>query len=638
MTAPRLLLLLGLGALLAAADGVIANPGFEGGTLEPWSPSGRAAVAPEDPHAGTWALRLGAGPGAAEQTVAVKPASAYRLQAWLRSGSGAVTVNLGVKDHGGPLRSVASPRVAWTRVELPFTTGAGTTRATVFVQASAEAWVDDVELDYVGPAVQRPAGGQGNSIEQPAPRIPASGMGITQLSNERLDWLLDQRFGMFIHWGLYAGPGRGEWVMNNEAITPERYRRFASPESGEDWFAADRFDPTAWAQLAKDAGMRWMCLTARHHDGFNLFDVHHPNAFTSMQTHKRDFVAEYVAAVRAAGLGVGLYFSPLNWRYPGYFDPSGRDCARNKWGYVADPAHHENARLMKEENYVAVKRLLTAYGRIDQIFWDGGWLRLQGSDADAAYFHEPGRFLDPANPWPIAREYQDLDPETGKALGIMGLVRRHQPDAITNYRYGWMGDIGEEEGGATVTGPLRTTQLCDKCLTIHGGGWGFPKEAIRRNQVMTRDQIIRMLADCTMRNMTMLLNVGPDRHGEIPPLVQARLREVGAWLATAGEAVYGTRGGPWNPEDGRHGYCRKGDTIFVHLLKDQPGDTFTLPPVGPLVPVKAWEVITGRTLACTQADDRTVTVAGIDRSHSPVDTIIAVRFDRDVMTHALPRR
>ena len=136
--------------------------------------------------------------------------------------------------------------------------------------------------------------------------------------------------------------------------------------------------------------------------------------------------------------------------------------------------------------------------------------------------------------------------------------------------------------------------------------------------------------------MTMLLNVGPDRHGEIPPLAQARLREVGAWLAKAGEAIYDTRGGPWHPEDGRYGYSRKGDTIYVHLLKDQPGDLFTLPPVGPLVPVKCWEVVTGRALSLSKAANCSVTITGIDRTHSPVDTIIGVRFDKDVMTYALP--
>lgn len=126
---------------------------------------------------------------------------------------------------------------------------------------------------------------------------------------------------------------------------------------------------------------------------------------------------------------------------------------------------------MKEENYVNVKKLLTGYGHIDQIFWDGGWLGQHGSDADGAFFHEPGKYLEAANRWPIDSQYQDLEEGTGKPLGIMGMVRKYQPDAITNLRYGWMGDIIEEEGPRDTKGPIRSREICDKCLTMQMGPW-----------------------------------------------------------------------------------------------------------------------------------------------------------------------
>jgi alpha-L-fucosidase len=178
-----------------------------------------------------------------------------------------------------------------------------------------------------------------NAPPEPALRVPQTEMDITQLPNEKLDWLLDARFGMFIHWGLYSGPGRGEWVMEHEAIPPEKYRQYAFSESGDAYFDASDYHPEAWAQLAKDAGMKWMCLTARHHDGFCLFDSRHPNGFTSMQTLKRDLVAEYVTACRAAGLKVGIYYSPLSWRYPDYYDVTGTSCLPNKFGYKTDPSY-----------------------------------------------------------------------------------------------------------------------------------------------------------------------------------------------------------------------------------------------------------------------------------------------------------
>jgi alpha-L-fucosidase len=468
------------------------------------------------------------------------------------------------------------------------------------------------------------------AVPMPAVRVPQTEMGITQLSNDKLNWLLDAKFGMFIHWGLYSGLGRGEWVMYQEAIPADKYHELAFPQSGDHYFSADAYHPEAWAALAKDAGMKWMCLTARHHDGFCLFDSPYPTAFTSVQTLHRDLIAEYVTACRAAGLKVGLYYSPLSWRYPGYFDVTGTNCLPNNFGFTTDPAHLENARQMKEENYVNIKKLLTGYGKIDSIFWDGGWLGLKGSDADAAYFHEPGKYLDPANRWPIQRQYQDIEDSTGKPLGIMGMVRKYQPDAIVNLRYGWMGDIIEEEGDRHTVGKMRTSVICDKCLSMQSGAWGYDTEAVAQNRLMSRDQIVRYLADCVVRNMTLTLNVAPDRHGVIPPLEQRRLREVGAWLAKMGQAVYGTRGGPWDPIDGQYGYCYKESTVYAHLLKDYREENFTMPPLGDLRAVSVVDVYTGKPLSFEQSKQGGVIIHGINRTDSPADTVVAVQFNGEV--------
>src|SRR5271157_6587043 len=328
------------------------------------------------------------------------------------------------------------------------------------------------------------AGTAADKPPQPPTRSLKTEMGITQLSDEQMKWMLDAKFGMFIHWGLYSGPGRGEWVMEHEAIRPETYRRYAFPDSGDEYFDVKDFHPEQWAELAKAAGMKWMCLTARHHDGFCLFDSPHPNAFTSRQTLGRDLLAEYAKACRAAGLKVGVYYSPLSWRYPGYYDVTGRDMKPNRFGYKQDPANKENARLLKEENYVNVKKLLTGYGPIDYIYWDGGWLAQRGSDADAAFFHEPGKYLDPKNEWPIPAQYQDLEEGTGKPLGIMGMVRKYQPRAVTNPRYGWIGDISEEEGGARTQGKIRNLVYQDKNMSIlRSGIWGYDRRAVAGNKI-----------------------------------------------------------------------------------------------------------------------------------------------------------
>jgi alpha-L-fucosidase len=463
---------------------------------------------------------------------------------------------------------------------------------------------------------------------KPDLRVPQTEMGVTQLPNEKLNWFLDGKFGMFIHWGLYSGIGRGEWVMNNEGILPDKYRQYAFPQSGDAYFDAANYHPDQWAQLAKDAGMKWMCLTTRHHEGFSLFDTPAPNAFTSMQTLHRDLVAEYVKACRAAGLKVGIYYSPLSWRYPGYYDVTGTNCLPNKFGYTTDPAHKENAQLMKEENYVNVQKLLTGYGRLDLIFWDGGWLGQHGSDAAAAYFHEPGKYLDPANAWPIPAKYQDIEAATGRPLGIMGMTRKYQPDAITNLRYGWKGDIIEEEGPSETVGKIRNAQVCDKCLTIQSGGWGYNANAIAHGQVMSVGQLIRYMANCAVRNMTLLVNVAPDRHGVIPDLEQKRLREMGEWMAKMGDSIYGTRGGPWQPTDHQFGYTYKGNTIFVHLLKDFPGDTFQMPPLGNIRVTKVYDVFTGKPLPFDGAT--AISIHNIDRHSSPADSVVAVVYKDEI--------
>jgi alpha-L-fucosidase len=626
------------GAHAENEETLLANPSFEADALAPWRRiAGTAQVVGTVVHEGGHALALG--PGASvEQTVTVRPNSMYRLTGWLQSGSGAETVRLGVRSNGGD-KDVAIALVTFSQTAIEFTTGPNDRQAVVYLLNSsgkATSYADDLELRYVGPAARGSYDGVTNSITALPPRIPKTDLGIAQQSNDSLRWLLDAKFGMFIHWGLYAGPGHGEWYMHNAGMPPDQYRKYAFPESGDEYFAADKYDPGHWAEVAKAAGMKWTCLTARHHEGFCLFDSPHPNAFTSVQTLKRDLVMEYTRAVRKAGLKVGLYYSPLSWRYPGYYDVTGLDCKPNPFGYKTDPAHKENARLMKEENYANVKRLVTAYGKIDHIFWDGGWLGERGSDRDAAFFHEPGHFLDPHNPWPIGEQYQDHD-SSGKALGIMGLIRQHQPHAVVNPRYGWIGDFGDEEGPAAVTGPIRDTGLIEKCLSMQSGPWGYSRDDISRGNIFSRDRIIDYLANCVVRNMVMLLNFGPDRHGQIPPLVEQRLRETGAWLAQVGEAVYGTRGGPWQPKDGQYGFCRKLDTVYIHLLKGYVGSAFTLPPVGPLRPIKAYDVFTKQSLSFVVNPDRTVVISGIDRATNPADTIVAVRFDSDVMAHAVER-
>jgi alpha-L-fucosidase len=227
---------------------------------------------------------------------------------------------------------------------------------------------------------------------------------------------------MFIHWGLYAIPATGEWTMFNQKIPAETYAKLA------DRFQPKHFNANVWAAVAKSAGMKYMVMVSRHHDGFALFNsASSYQNFNTMETAAhRDFVAEYTTACRKAGLAVGLYYSPMDWRFPGYFDPKGLP---------------ENAALMKQQAYGQVEELMKNYGKIDILWYDGGWLSHKGGDADAAWFWEP--------------------------LKLNSIVRKHQPDIVINPRSGMFGDFQVNEGSKEVKGPIIDIPW-EKCLNLNG--------------------------------------------------------------------------------------------------------------------------------------------------------------------------
>lgn len=461
-------------------------------------------------------------------------------------------------------------------------------------------------------------------------------LGIQQQPDEKMKWLLDDKFGLFIHWGLYSGAENGEWYMNWGRIPINEYRKFAYPESGDKQFTADRFNASEWVQIAKDAGMKYMNLTAMHHDGFALFDSDYPNAFTAKQTLNRDLVREYIDACRKGGLKVGLYKTLINWRYPGYYDVEGSRKSPyfkwdNNWGYKADSSHRENARIMKEELFFQVKELMTKYGKIDHIFWDGGWLAQQGNDAQAAFFWEPGKYSDPKNQWPVDPKYGDVETGTGRPLGLMGIVRKYQPDILVNPRSGWLGDFFSEEGSRPITGPIRNGKIYEKTLSLHES-WGYEKIAEDPDKIMSADRLKRILSDCVIRNMALLVNVGPDRHGVIPKAEADVLREVGKWLNKVGEAVYKTRGGPWNPKDGHYGYSYRDKTIYVYLLSDYKGTDFRLPSIDHRTVKKIYNVFDKKPLSYSLNEWREIMVKGINRTQHPEVTIFAVELNDSVLS------
>lgn len=609
----------------------IENGDFENSTLKPWiALDAGLKISTTEYHGGKQSLEIPSGL-TAQTKIGLKPNSIYKITAWVKANSGSDEIQLNLLGLGSNNVSLVSALADWVKLEKTFVTDDGHKGATINIYLpdnpnKSSAWADDIKIEYLGVyTVAKPTG-----IKPLPTRVCRTELGVTQQPLEKLNWLLDARFGMFIHWGLYAGPAKGEWVMQNEGILPDEYRKLAYPESGDKYFAADKFNADEWVKIAKSAGMKYMNMVTQHHDGYALFDTKYMNAFSSKQTHNRDFVKEYVDACRKNGLKVGIYKTLINWRYPGYYDVTGKDCKPNKFGYTTDISHKENARLMKEEMYCLTKELLTKYGKIDQIYWDGGWLAQQGLDEDAVHFWESGKFLDSKNLWQVNPYFQDVDDFTGKALGIMGMVRKYQPDAIVNPRTGWYGDYKCEEGSTLVTGPVRTEDVYEKCMSM-APAWGYTPALEDPTKIITVSRLKRMLSDCAMRNMALLLNVGPDRHGQITKAETGVLLEIGKWMNQVGDAMYGTRGGPWNPKDGQFGYAYKGNTIYLFLLEDFRSTSFTLPAVNKGQKVlMAYLVDSKKQIKAIQNGNREITVSGFNKPTNEI-AIIAIELNKSVM-------
>ena len=401
----------------------------------------------------------------------------------------------------------------------------------------------------------------------------------------RIAWWRDAKFGLFMHWGVYSLLGRGEWVQWTEQIPVDEYHKLA------DRFTAEHFDADAWAAVAKRAGMRYTVLTSRHHDGFALFDDPAGDFNAVRSAAHRDFVAEYATAVRKAGLKVGLYYSPLDWRYPGFFFPD---------------LYADSVAAMRDQYHRQLHELATRYGPIDVLWFDGGsvdWLGFNGVNFKGGWAARPRSKH-------YAGKFSWKDDEA------VGDLRQQQPQVICNDRTDAPGDFRSREGDKAL-GDFDGKTPWELCTTL-AGAWGYQRNA----KVKPLDDCIRLLVRAVGRDGNLLLNVGPRPDGTIEPDQVSRLAEIGDWLAQYGQSIYATRGGPFLPGDfGVSTYRDR--TVFVHILK--PGaTTVTLPPL-PANVVRC-DCLTGGTAACKVVGDRwQVTLAG---NAPAVDTIVALALDK----------
>jgi alpha-L-fucosidase len=608
---------------------LIANADFEKGTLTGWRHwRTRQATIVKEAYSGNYAVKIGPDKALCNQEAKVRPNALYQLSAYVKTESGAEEVQLIVSNHGGAAKSVSSSVTAYTKISVDFQTAFKTDSILISFShpsGSGSAFVDQVELTYLGEA-PKPKLQEFMPFEA---RVPKEIDGISQVDNEKVNWFLNDKFGMFVHWGVYSAmPEGSEWVRHQEAWSPEYYTgRARDPEKG---FTAAKFNPNEWAALAKKAGMKYTVLTARHHDGYALFDSKHPFSWTSQKDLGRDLIKEYADAVRAAGLRVGLYYSPVNWRYVGFYDPFGNNMLPNVWGYnKAAKWHKDDAIKMKEEVYEQVTRLLKDYGTISYIFWDGHSLGQVKNKSLSEAFWDSKKYQNPKNEWPINEKYTTKEDATGKALGIMGLVLKYQPEMLVNERFGWTGGVHIEEGGSYSSGNISNTTCTEQCISLQRGGWGYKPNS----RVYPFEEVVKYLSNCVVRNHNLLLNVSPDREGVIPKNQQDVLTKMGNWLSKVGDGIYNTRGGPWQPLFGEYGFTYRENKIYCHIYqnyRELKTGQFITQSIGNKKVSKIINLYDGKVLSWVKNSDNTITISGVDYAQNPATTLLEITLTEPV--------
>lgn len=325
------------------------------------------------------------------------------------------------------------------------------------------------------------------------------------------DWFNEARYGMFIHWGAYSVAARGEWVANRERLPQEEYTRLYA-----DHFRAGRYDPAEWAELAKEAGMRYAVLTTRHHDGFALWPTETSEFHAGNIGPKRDLVGPFVEAFRRAGLRVGFYYSPAHWFHPDYPGACFRD-----WPGVNDWRDDEARRRFIAFYRAQLVELMTGYGKIDYLWFDG------------------------------------CIPDNLQSRAVNEEMLRLQPDMLINERNGEPSHVHICEQAIR---PGKPGKLWEACMTLNDN-WGH--HAGDTNWKSPR-HVIQMLTETASKAGNLLLNVGPKADGTIPEESANILREAGGWLRRNGESIYDSSRSPftWN-NWGR--VTTRGNNVYLHI-------------------------------------------------------------------------
>lgn len=367
---------------------------------------------------------------------------------------------------------------------------------------------------------------------------------------ERMQWWTDARFGMFIHWGLYAQAARHEWVKKNERISDEAYQKYF------EIFNPDLFNAKDWAKKAKAAGMKYAVITTKHHEGFNMFKSSYTNYNIMNTPYNKDIIKEWVDAFRAEGLGIGFYYSLIDWHHPEYtIDQVHPQSANTKAEYDVLNKDRDMA-VYREYLKNQVREILTNYGKIDILWLD---------------FSFPGEFGKGRDDW--------------GSVELLKMVRELQPEILVNDR----ADLKDYAGGWDFTTPEQFKVQkwpeengvkipWETCQTF-SGSWGYYRD---EHTWKDTKQLLVLLIESVSKGGNLLLNVGPTARGTFDERADLALSEMGKWMLLNSRAIYECTQAPESfkvPDHSILTYNPKTHRLYIHLL-DYPLTNFLLSDYG----------------------------------------------------------
>lgn len=367
--------------------------------------------------------------------------------------------------------------------------------------------------------------------------LPAQSYTPSPGNLENREWFQDAKFGLFVHWGVYSVLGVEEWVMQKQQIDRKTYEKVAA------FFNPVEFDAEEWVLMAKDAGMKYITITAKHHDGFAMFDSEHTDwDIVDRTVYGRDVLAQLAEACRKHGLRLFFYYSQLDWYQDDYYP-------RGQTGHHSGRPDHGDWDAYIDLMNAQLTELLTSYGDVTGIWFDGWWDR---KDAD----------------WRLRETYD--------------LIHRLQPSAMIGSNHHQAPKPGEDfqmfekdlpgHNTAGFSGEATVGELPLETAETMAQRWGF---SLQDKAYKSTDELIRYLVRAAGYDSNFLLNVGPMPNGRIQPEFVKTLGEIGDWTDRYGETIYGTRGGPIPPQTWGV-TTHKDDRVFVHVL-DWQGDTLVIP-------------------------------------------------------------